>query len=614
MRALVYDHKISDRPNLECYVSINYRDEDYREEKRTEGRKYISLNEFIGETDVFLQATRDLCDFSNKIGCNKTVKELISFQDISLWWFYEIALRINYVQYLKYREKIMDLFEKNNINYILCSITDPILLDAITDCCIERGIAYEVLPSQKRRLRLIEKYFEYARYGLNFVSDLIVSRFYSRRINAEIVIASYTKYWTRFNITKEGPKDGMFEEIQKKLDDSDIKYIGIEYKDETLFNYIKTRFYKNKYAKGKWIPLNAFTTRRTLMDAIGIYRSVCRNITCLSFDSSKDKFILKLLNNHIKTSFFLISEILSMKNALTSIRPGAILTSCEYCKMGRAATIAGNQSKIPTIALQHGIITPVHWGYIFCKSERTSFVEAINSRPLPRYTLLYGTSYRELLMGTGNYPEESLIVTGQPRYDHLYRIKRSMDKKLFMEEHKLKPPLIVWTSQGDLPELETRKNIESFSYLLTSIPQINLFIKPHPNEKDLSIYEPLTKHQNVILSSEIDLYKLLNVCSIMITKNSTTAMEAAALDKPVIVLNLSGETDIVDYVEEGIAWGVYRSEDLAPAVARLLEDDSMLRKNRAKYIESYLYKIDGNSSSRVANFVQRVRLDSAREA
>ena len=91
-------------------------------------------------------------------------------------------------------------------------------------------------------------------------------------------------------------------------------------------------------------------------------------------------------------------------------------------------------------------------------------------------------------------------------------------------------------------------------------------------------------------------------------------MEAAALDKPVIVLNLSGETDIVDYVEEGIAWGVYRSEDLAPAVARLLEDDSMLRKNRAKYIESYLYKIDGNSSSRVANFVQRVRLDSAREA
>ena len=606
MRALIYDHELSDHPDLEYYVSINYLDKNFCGITVRDSRKYISLNEFSGTREIFLQATRDLCNFSNKIGNNMSVKELISFQDISLWWFYEIPLRINYTNYLKYKEKLNDLFADNDIIYVLYNVSDSILSNAIVDCCAERGIAHEEQPSKKRWLSPIEPYFEYMRYGLNFVSDLIISRFYNRGITAEIVIASYTKYWTRFNITKDAFKDGIFEDIQREFDASNVKYIGIEYNDETLTNYIKTRFYKHKYARGKWIPLNAFATPRSLADAIGIYKDICRNAACLSFDRSNEKFIFKLLKNHIATSLFLISDILSMKNAISSIRPGAVLTSCEYCKMGRAATVVCNQAGIPSIALQHGILTPVHWGYIFCKPEEVSFVDATNSRPLPRYTLLYGKSYKKLLTNSSNYPENSLIVTGQPRYDHLYKIADSMDKNKFLADHKLKSPLIVWTSQGDLSEPETRENIASFLSILKSFPQISLFIKPHPNENDLSIYEPLTGCRNVTLSREIDLYKLLNVCSIMITKNSTTAMEAAALDRPVIVLNLSGEPDIVDYVEEGIALGVYRSEDLVPAVRALLKDDSTQKANRAKYIERYLYKIDGNSSRRVANFVQKV--------
>ena len=48
----------------------------------------------------------------------------------------------------------------------------------------------------------------------------------------------------------------------------------------------------------------------------------------------------------------------------------------------------------------------------------------------------------------------------------------------------------------------------------------------------------------------------------MLTKDSTTAMEAIALNKPVIVLNLGGEPDVVDYVEHCVALGVYKEEDL----------------------------------------------------
>jgi surface carbohydrate biosynthesis protein len=147
------------------------------------------------------------------------------------------------------------------------------------------------------------------------------------------------------------------------------------------------------------------------------------------------------------------------------------------------------------------------------------------------------------------------------------------------------------------------ENINCFLGLIKSIPEITLFIKPHPNEEDFSIYEPLTRCKNVVLSRDVDLYKLLNACDIMITKNSTTAMEAAALDKPVIVLNLSRIPDVVDYVKEGIAVGVYKSEDLPPRVKALLKDESELESSRKGYIKKYLYKVDGRSSDRVAEFM-----------
>jgi UDP-N-acetylglucosamine 2-epimerase len=89
----------------------------------------------------------------------------------------------------------------------------------------------------------------------------------------------------------------------------------------------------------------------------------------------------------------------------------------------------------------------------------------------------------------------------------------------------------------------------------------------------------------------------------MITRHSTTATEAVALNKPVIILNLSGEPDPMGYVKEGVALGVYKGKDLKPAIEKLLKDDSGLAKNRERYIEKYLYKVDGKASERVVGVI-----------
>jgi hypothetical protein len=98
-----------------------------------------------------------------------------------------------------------------------------------------------------------------------------------------------------------------------------------------------------------------------------------------------------------------------------------------------------------------------------------------------------------------------------------------------------------------------------------------------------------------------DIYEQLFVCDLMITKHSTTAMEAAALNKPVIVLNLSGEPDIVDFVDQKIAVGVYEEKDFKPSAERLLKDDKELKRNRKAFINNYLYKVDGKATERVVN-------------
>lgn len=80
-------------------------------------------------------------------------------------------------------------------------------------------------------------------------------------------------------------------------------------------------------------------------------------------------------------------------------------------------------------------------------------------------------------------------------------------------------------------------------------------------------------------------------------------MEAVALNKPVIILNLSDQDDSVEYVVEGVATGVYDAGLLKESIERLLRDDSELAANREKYIQKYLYKVDGKATQRVLEII-----------
>jgi CDP-glycerol glycerophosphotransferase (TagB/SpsB family) len=288
-------------------------------------------------------------------------------------------------------------------------------------------------------------------------------------------------------------------------------------------------------------------------------------------------------------------------------KPDLILIVNEYGNFERALAVAGKLKVVSTLAVQHGVITPTHSGYMFDKEVKGKVI-------LPDITCVYGQYYYDLLTKNSIYEPEQVVITGQPRYDVLYHADKLYSKEKFLKRYNINHfhKIVLWTTQcHGISNEENKKNFKSVFGTMQHLKDVTLIIKQHPGEgkrytKMIKDYLDRYKIDAVITPESSDTYEQLFVCDLMITRHSTTAMEAIALNKPVIILNLSGEPDLVDYVGQSVALGVYKEEDFKPAIEKILKDDSELAKNRGRYIEKYLYKIEGKATERVVNLISRV--------
>lgn len=237
---------------------------------------------------------------------------------------------------------------------------------------------------------------------------------------------------------------------------------------------------------------------------------------------------------------------------------------------------------------------------------------------LPDYFLASGMIFSQIKERW--HIAKNVAVTGLPRYDILFHAHEVYSRHEFLERYSLNPShkIVYWSTQCHV--LSQAENASNFRAVLGAMKQLedaSLVIKQHPAEPEKYTEEIISQIKSygisaVITAKNSDTYEQLFVCDLMITRHSTTAMEAVALSKPVIILNLSGETDPVEYVKEGVALGVYREPDLLAALKRLLKDDSELAARRDRYIEKYLYKIDGKATQRVIEIIVKSLHDESK--
>ena len=525
------------------------------------------------------EALRFIKSLPNKKLNNRSLKEILSYENVSLWWFTDFFLFLRLKELLKNekrKNKDFELFLSLFVNYYILA---------------------------KALLR-------------SFLGHLFCLGYNKRKtVNIPKILAvSYSMNWHHVSAQgfKKQKEDIMLGNIINELITRNKKVIALDH-DSSLFIDTKSFLEKAVYKKGLWKPVESYLTLAIIKKVLRTHRELRKKLEKLKrnkdlqfLEPLKDDFLISF-RYHI---FYAMLYIELMKRAIETEKPDLILITCECCLLGRAAVVAGKLKGVPTLAIQHGNIAPYYSMEYYHLAEEISDKIGPQYCPIPDKTAVYSPLDKELLLDVGYYPPDSVVVTGSSRYDILNHADKIYDKTKIYEDLGLdtNKKMVLWTTQTHGLSLEENiQNISAVYSAIRSLGDIQLVIKLHPGEdQGATLYKKNKLIEPVIVDGKADTHALLYACDLMITRHSTTATEAVALNKPVIILNLSGEPDPVGYVKEGVALGAYKEKDLTPAIEKLLKDDADLAENRKGYIEKYLYKIDGKATERVADLINEM--------
>ncbi|MFC1754031.1 UDP-N-acetylglucosamine 2-epimerase [Thermoproteota archaeon] len=293
-------------------------------------------------------------------------------------------------------------------------------------------------------------------------------------------------------------------------------------------------------------------------------------------------------------------------NLIEKQRPKAVCIVDETSLFGRCRIAAAKLKNIPVISTQHGYISNDFFDYLHIKGDISKDLDFHKPFcPTPDKTLVYGPHTKKILVQPGNYPAHSVVVTGQPRYDHIGKTSsNNLNKKKILDKYHIKKKMILWTTE-EAPEQEAAVFMAA-----KRIKNAQLVIRIHPKElNEPSYYYKKAREYGVkiIATKTENTLELINASDAVIVKHSTTGLEAIMLGKPVVVLNLSGRPDLATYAQKGAALGVYNAEDLEKALNKALFDKktrSGLNKAQKAYSYDHCYKMDGKATKRALKVIE----------
>jgi UDP-N-acetylglucosamine 2-epimerase len=238
------------------------------------------------------------------------------------------------------------------------------------------------------------------------------------------------------------------------------------------------------------------------------------------------------------------------------------------------------------------------------------------------YSAVMDDHARTILKKHSSLPAEHFVVTGLTRWDTIVQMLAEVQHNRAAIVSRIRQQLalhaderlVVFATQPIGLEY-MRRLLHVIIEALTHSPEIRLVIKLHPKEADLvPFYEDvldgcsLLPHRPLIVA-DVHLHGLLAASDLVLTASSNVGLEAAVLDRHVLVVNLSDAPDPVNFVKNGIAWGAYSKAEVEQHIARLLNDPTageQLRASRQAYFRTNPQLIDGNATGRVVELLRRL--------
>ena len=280
-----------------------------------------------------------------------------------------------------------------------------------------------------------------------------------------------------------------------------------------------------------------------------------------------------------------ISQILLFKEFLSRTNISTILLWAEPSPEEQELIGLAKSKKINIVYLQHAMAGMEDafkpQGNLVSHLAHDSQCDklAVWGEPAKKYGLTYNST-------------KNIFVTGSPRHDKFFNHNNFSQKKYVLFATTKPNPLFSKTLTTD-----SISNFVSFitetCTIFSNLPQKNLILKPHPTPVNtLDVVKIAEKiDSNISITYDSNVLKLLQNCEFLITtNNSTIALEAMMLNKPVISLQTESLALTENVVKYNALLSVSNKEDIKKSVETLFYDKKFkeeLLKNAKNYLDDF---------------------------
>ena len=238
------------------------------------------------------------------------------------------------------------------------------------------------------------------------------------------------------------------------------------------------------------------------------------------------------------TNYLILIPILKtfFREFIKKITPKIVIMVGAHSGFNMALIQACKEQKIPTIELQHGLITKYHAAYI--KTKQTS-----NYDYRPDFIFTYGTYFTEMMKKSNAFPSNQIITIGYPYLNKIKKIPPTTSTNLQNHLNTYNKNILI-TSQWNIADEIITFTTSLSDKLQKSNKNIGILFKPHPS--DWRDYPSIINKSNIYIAGKYDdTYELFKISDIHSTVYSTSGLEALTFSKPNIFIDI-GKTSISD--------------------------------------------------------------------
>ena len=542
-------------------------------------------------------AIKDLKRIQNETIHGKDFLSLFEYDGTSLWWFIYQSLIPKYKHLTNFIEKFLNLIDEYDPQLIRVE-THLDKINIISQICSTKGInlEYSTMNFQKKLVKdKIKNKLQKNRYAkINFKKTnarkkLFQKTFTSINFENKIIFAIPTSYRrTIFHIKQDKSFRGehLIQPIINSFNKNQILGLDLDYTFKGDIDILSERMNDSSM---DWIPIeNLLEKNFKSSKFIQKYLQIIKEKEFQNLFVFNNISLWPDLSNFFESMSFepFLPHYLQIIDSLVTFfennKPRVIFLPYETGPLSLGIIIAAKKRNVKTIGLQHGHIYKYNPMYSFDLFQNENNA---NGFILPDKILLFGNQTKKLLL-SNHYPEENLLVFGNPNFFNINEMIESFSKKnLFQKYHLSRNKKIILFPTGKLQPFYTNHGVYDYDVqiwkkLLENFSRKSdyyLILKPHPGEKNIQIYEQMLKNYNSnnarIIQNNIN--ELIYISSIIISVFSTVMLDSLCFKKPVIRIQFPEDNNSIFNNTNSIV--ISTLNDLPSSIEKIYTDNEMTK-------------------------------------